>query len=525
MDAGNHANVEDAEAAAQLAAARLRVAELEAMLQSQAEQSTKTESPKTTPATAPAAVPLRPPPIPASLPEPEEEGIDLGELQQPAEEEAFKTYVDDAASSDSSLSTIDTSIGCKHNRTTTAGVEGAEYYLSSDSEQEPGIRAQGNGGCLRGRASASRSVSRFSRSVTSAGKPWELETVVPESEFLDMHRMDVTKVVDVHRHYDGCNVPHYLAGSFEEGFSAETLPDMDPAETESLIPFCKIISIHTNRSKRKTSAEIIKYCIYVCEGLSGLILDASTEVFEENGKAVGRVACLFGAVSEPSYLVQDVETAIEEEGAEVTDCTSRLLVGAALYTKKTNTVLYERPEKGPEASVFDSLKRLHTKGCDASFLGDEELPVERQEFSDDEKEREARAKRKQLRKANPQDANRIGLIDMIDEDDDSSSASEFEFNDDGEIVAQIRKSTIKTAPTRKRKQSELPQVAGPDTRRPTFIPPPPARLRGDPKIVHVSNIPNDLAWHQLAAIMGASFGPVEEAVVAVCKGCGEGVLI
>eukprot|EP01061_Rhynchopus_euleeides_P006885 TRINITY_DN15879_c0_g1_i1.p1 TRINITY_DN15879_c0_g1~~TRINITY_DN15879_c0_g1_i1.p1 ORF type:complete len:685 (+),score=229.48 TRINITY_DN15879_c0_g1_i1:254-2056(+) len=435
-----------------------------------------------------------------------------GEGEKPDAAEEGGMFVDTGGDSDSvsSFSTEDTSLGAA--------------VMSDDDvpeEGEPAIRRQAE--VVKRAKSRSRSrsylISRSTTTTSSSHRPSELATTVPESELLDMHRMDVSKVVGVHRHYDGSSVPHYLAGAFDEGPSA-SCPDTLPEEKLSeLIPFAKVVKSFTNHSKKKDSADIIKYCIYTAEkDGDGIIIDASSIVYLASGKVLGRVSCLFGPIEEPSYVVQDCRTEpLEEDDADPSDAVAQCAEGDLLYTRKDDaSLLYEPPVQplSHGATALDVLSKLHTKGCDASFLGDDELPVERQEFSDDEKEREARAERKRRRAEGAAEGEKIGLMDMLPEPDlgSSSGHSDFEFNAEGEIVARVEKA----AKLRKKRPRVplVPPTPAASSFRPPFIPPPPQQLRGDPKKVYVQDIPQDVAWHQLAAIMGASFGPVEEAVVA-----------
>eukprot|EP01063_Lacrimia_lanifica_P002493 TRINITY_DN11312_c0_g1_i1.p1 TRINITY_DN11312_c0_g1~~TRINITY_DN11312_c0_g1_i1.p1 ORF type:complete len:680 (+),score=260.78 TRINITY_DN11312_c0_g1_i1:224-2263(+) len=410
----------------------------------------------------------------------------------------------------------------------------------------------------RSRASSRSSRARSSRGRSGTGRPGELATVVPESEFLDIHRMDVSKVVSVHRHYEGALVPHYLSFTFDEGDSVNPGAAHPVPRPDELLPFAKVTAQFTNRSRKKSAADIVKYPIYVAQRTGGSIYDASTVVYNAAGECLGMVACIFGNVTDPSYVVQDFKHEVEDEDAPDEDAVYRCDVDTVLYTTAVaSQLLFEGPSQDPLAApaappadasaprdptttvgadeapisaAYDKLKRrYHQPGCDASHLDDEELPFEKHEFSDDEKEREAKLDKK--KRKHPGDQNRIGLLDMLEEDsDDESNKSEYEFNDDGEIIGVLKQSD----PSRKRQKTArgqrkaaagagvaAPPPGGPPSLHPTaaplphFIPPPPPLQQGDPTKVFVQDVPIDTSWHALAAIMGAAFGNVEEAVVKV----------
>ena len=475
-------------------------------------------------AAAAAAVPPSPPP-----PRPVVEGG-----------EACYSVVEDKDSdseSVSSFSSVDTSLGAS------VASDGHSDDEAAARPGEPGIRVPASRAAA-GAASKSRSRSRsrsvFSRSLSSR-RACELATVVPESEFLDMHRMDVDKVVGLHRHYDGASIPHYLTHVFDEGdvTAVDALSKLSAEAAAALTPFCSVTSFFTNRSKKKDAANLIRYSIYVGERVGRQIVDASTPVYRKDGTFIGKVACLFGPVETPSYIVQDALVTVEEDEDDECDMEPRCAVAEVLYTLLDQaSVLYEEPEaplsKAAAAAgdggggqrmtggAVKALEKYHTKGCDASFLDDEELPVERQEFSDDEKEREAKAEKKKKRAAGGGGAGGIGLLDMLSDDDDasddSSCRSQFEFNDDGEIVDVVRHSAAakpRTARPQKRPMSEMMAPGGAAGRRAAVPPPPP--VQGNPKKVFVFDIPLGVEWHQLAAIMGANFGTVEEALVGMNK--------
>ena len=110
---------------------------------------------------------------------------------------------------------------------------------------------------------------------------------------------------------------------------------------------------------------------------------------------------------------------------------------------------------------------------------------------------------------------------MISDSGSSSSEEEYKFNEDGEIVEVVQKPnkdvkrSKSSTGSRQSVKSLIPKLNSTSTGKGPgmLIPPPPRSLRGDPKRIYVSDIPLNVSWHQLAAIMGASYGAVEEATV------------
>eukprot|EP01064_Diplonema_japonicum_P019916 TRINITY_DN2884_c5_g1_i3.p1 TRINITY_DN2884_c5_g1~~TRINITY_DN2884_c5_g1_i3.p1 ORF type:complete len:524 (+),score=114.06 TRINITY_DN2884_c5_g1_i3:64-1572(+) len=402
--------------------------------------------------------------------------------------DVFQMEEDLSGSEDLSISSCDTSLGVERRRrkSTVTGVEYSDSNDDSDSSAPaarpaPTVRAK------------SKSKGRSKSRSTTSSKAADLDTLVPETEFLDIHRLDIDKVVSLHRYYDGCSVPHYLSHAFDEGYLTDVKTHIPDDHKETLVPVGVIEAVFTNHSRKKDSADILKYCIYVLKKTGETIYDAATSLFYEDGTAIGRISCLFGSVGEPSYLVQDRLAEVEEEEEnDYTEATPHASVGDVLYTSALYaTTLYEEPERPDQKkeSATDVLTRkYHTPGCDASFLEDEELPVEKQEFSDDEKEQAAKAEKKRKR-AEPRDMSKtsIGLLDCLSDSGTSSVNSEFEFNSDGEIIQVIRKSEAcpKTKKLRKTRgaRSAVPAPSGKAAPGavPFFVPQPPPLIKGDPK--------------------------------------------
>eukprot|EP01059_Diplonema_ambulator_P000808 TRINITY_DN10651_c0_g2_i1.p1 TRINITY_DN10651_c0_g2~~TRINITY_DN10651_c0_g2_i1.p1 ORF type:complete len:401 (+),score=81.95 TRINITY_DN10651_c0_g2_i1:93-1295(+) len=309
-------------------------------------------------------------------------------------------------------------------------------------------------------------------------------------------------------------------------FGTTMIPHIPDDQKPTLVPVGTVETIFTNRSKKKDSADIIKYSIYVVKKTGNAIFDASTVLFFEDGTTIGKISCLFGSVADPFYLAQDMNYEIEEEEAEITDATAQASVGNVLYASELYArVLHKDEGSGGEAErkVEELKKKYHTPGCDASCLQDEELPFEQHEFSDDEKERAAKAeKRKRKRDPHPTqypNPQGLGLLDCLSEASSSSSNSEYEFNSDGEII-NVLKERAKDRPAKEKKLRKTASQQQPSHGFTMMsghghLPAPPPPIRADPKKVFVSDVPLNLEWHQLAAIMGASFGTVEEAHVKV----------
>eukprot|EP01060_Flectonema_neradi_P041103 TRINITY_DN9630_c0_g1_i1.p1 TRINITY_DN9630_c0_g1~~TRINITY_DN9630_c0_g1_i1.p1 ORF type:complete len:589 (+),score=151.90 TRINITY_DN9630_c0_g1_i1:94-1860(+) len=429
------------------------------------------------------------------------------EDKQDDKEDLFEARKCISDSDDDVLSSTSTSLGI------------GEVNEYSDSDNEPQAR------CWKSR-SKSRSARRPSSSRSQSRRAGELNTIVPESEFLDIHRIDVDKVISLQNHYTGCNIPHYLVHAFDEGDETNFTPLEPPTTTnpnEPLLPVCATVQHFTNRSRKKDGS-IIKYNIYTAERTDpSALYDVGTTIFNKEGIMIGKLSCIFGQVSSPMYVVQESRFEVEDEELDEEPMSDYLPPLTGLFTKESQAVIIHRAPPGsqPNKMEEDVVKRYHIPGCDASHLDDEELPVEKQEFSDDDKEREAKAEKKK-RKRETAEQTRMGLLDMMSDDESSeSSEEEYKFNEDGEIVEVIQKpckSKKRTKPatgTREAVRTLIPKLNTTSTQRGSGmpIPPPPRSLRGDPKRIYVSDIPLGVTWHQLAAIMGASYGTVEEATV------------
>eukprot|EP00659_Diplonema_papillatum_P022855 gene22855-35026_t len=180
----------------------------------------------------------------------------------------------------------------------------AEAPVSDDDNDEPRFRFRPDGLPDKSHTRSRSRKSKSYRSNTSSCRPGELSTVMPESELLDMHRLDINKVVGVQHYYSGNNVPSYLSLAFDEGLG------IDPQEVEpldpraDLAPVGKVTAVFTNHSRKKDSADIIRYAIYVVRKEGPCIFDASTDIYLEDGRMLGKIACILGKVDDPYYVVQ-----------------------------------------------------------------------------------------------------------------------------------------------------------------------------------------------------------------------------
>ena len=326
---------------------------------------------------------------PAAQPVPHHTGVDVKiEKEEPTdkadEEELYQATKCISDSDDDVLSSTSTSLGIDRN-------EMNEY---SDSDNEPQAR------CWKSR-SKSRSARRPSSSRSQTRRAGELNTIVPESEFLDIHRLDLDRVISLQNHYTGCSVPHYLVHAFDEGDETiidqpQPLPQGEPDEL--LLPVAATVQHFTNRSRKKNGS-IVKYNIYTAERTDpSSLYDAGTTIFNKEGVVIGKLVCLFGQVSSPMYVMQEMKFETEDEELDEEPMSEFLPPLTELFTKKSQAVLIHRATAGQQPQVMEEavVKKYHVPGCDASHLDDEELPIEKQEFSDDEKEREAKADKKKV---------------------------------------------------------------------------------------------------------------------------------
>lgn len=112
-------------------------------------------------------------------------------------------------------------------------------------------------------------------------------------------------------------------------------------------------------------------------------LDEDTILFDANRKSLGKIYEVFGPVSNPFYSIRfnDLGKEINERGIE-------LEIGSSVYAAQS-----------PQFTKFifnvNELRKM--KGSDASWSHDNEPPVECLDYSDDEKEREAK---RALKKSN-----------------------------------------------------------------------------------------------------------------------------
>ncbi|NXO82561.1 NAF1 protein, partial [Sitta europaea] len=129
-----------------------------------------------------------------------------------------------------------------------------------------------------------------------------------------------------------------------------------------------------------TVSTIIEQLVII-ESLRGLPpVDEDTIIFKEDRQAAGKIFEIFGPVSHPFYVIRfNSREHIKETGINVQDS------------------MYFAPSVEDFTQYIFAEKLKQDKGSDASWKNDEEPPPEALDFSDDEKEREAKQKKKKPR--------------------------------------------------------------------------------------------------------------------------------
>ena len=114
-------------------------------------------------------------------------------------------------------------------------------------------------------------------------------------------------------------------------------------------------------------------------------LDEETILFDSNRKCLGKIFEVFGPVTSPFYSIRF------NNSKEIKD--------NCLIVQKGNYIFYAPDSTELTKFIFnvDELRRI--KGSDASWNNDNEPPAENLEFSDDEKEKQAKKQLKQNRKS------------------------------------------------------------------------------------------------------------------------------
>ncbi|KAI0987694.1 hypothetical protein GJ496_003066 [Pomphorhynchus laevis] len=128
--------------------------------------------------------------------------------------------------------------------------------------------------------------------------------------------------------------------------------------------------------------------IVVKSNFNAKVLDEGTVLFLENRQSLGRIVDLFGPVSSPFYAIKPQWFMLK---ISANDC-----------------VYYAEMLKDLTNFVFT--KDLYQPGTDASWVNDDEPPVNAMEFSDDEKER--MFKKTLKRKANAANVRHSDLHDQ-----------------------------------------------------------------------------------------------------------------
>ncbi|NXC93117.1 NAF1 protein, partial [Certhia familiaris] len=129
-----------------------------------------------------------------------------------------------------------------------------------------------------------------------------------------------------------------------------------------------------------TVSSIIEQLVII-ESLRGLPpVDEESIIFKEDRQAAGKIFEIFGPVSHPFYVIRfNSPEHIKENGINVQDS------------------MYFAPSVEDFTQYIFAEKLKQEKGSDASWKNDEEPPPEVLDFSDDEKEREAKQKKKKPR--------------------------------------------------------------------------------------------------------------------------------
>ncbi|NXI85318.1 NAF1 protein, partial [Rhipidura dahli] len=126
-----------------------------------------------------------------------------------------------------------------------------------------------------------------------------------------------------------------------------------------------------------TVSSIIEQLVII-ESLRGLPpVNEESIIFKEDRQAAGKIFEIFGPVSHPFYVIRfNSSEHIKEKGINVQDS------------------MYFAPSVEDFTQFIFAEKLKQEKGSDASWKNDQEPPPEALDFSDDEKEREAKQKKK-----------------------------------------------------------------------------------------------------------------------------------
>ncbi|NWT49984.1 NAF1 protein, partial [Erythrocercus mccallii] len=126
-----------------------------------------------------------------------------------------------------------------------------------------------------------------------------------------------------------------------------------------------------------TVSSIIEQLVII-ESLRGLPpVNEESIIFKEDRQAAGKIFEIFGPVSHPFYVIRfNSSEHIKEKGINVQDS------------------MYFAPSVEDFTQYIFAEKLKQEKGSDASWKNDQEPPSEVLDFSDDEKEREAKQKKK-----------------------------------------------------------------------------------------------------------------------------------
>ncbi|XP_078533133.1 H/ACA ribonucleoprotein complex non-core subunit NAF1 [Lissotriton helveticus] len=109
------------------------------------------------------------------------------------------------------------------------------------------------------------------------------------------------------------------------------------------------------------------------------VLSEGSVIFKANRSSAGKIFDIFGPIPRPSYLLRfNSEEHIAAHGVKVED------------------IVYFVPNSQEFTKYLETEKLKQQKGSDASWTNDDEPPPDVLDFSDDEKEREAKKQRKAI---------------------------------------------------------------------------------------------------------------------------------
>ena len=184
-----------------------------------------------------------------------------------------------------------------------------------------------------------------------------------------------------------------LLTSFMEGGNGEEDEDMSisepPRTTHEVsenelppLPSLESLSIPNDSDLSPAGAvlSIVNKIIVIAGPFGARAVEPGTPLYLEDRSPIGVVEDVFGQVESPYY-------SIRLESADTATTHPTMQEGSLVFLS-------------PEKSTYILAQKLRVPGSDASNAFDEEIPIEKQEFSDDEKELEMKKAAKNLKKKN-----------------------------------------------------------------------------------------------------------------------------